>query len=227
MRRRPSPRRAFGDVDRRLLRYCVAVPASPRANRALDALGAAADDGLLWTALSCAMATHAGTWRRAAVRAMLSVATTSLAIHVCVKPVRHRRRPRSVLARGIRRSASTPRSSSFPSGHAASAAAVVTAMAMERTGLGLAVAPLAAAVAYSRLHTGVHWPSDVLGGIVLGVAGALAIRCLWAPKPATAPACVRPRRPTRRSHRHAWLSCATRTIAAWHRRTPPTGHATR
>ncbi|QUH03186.1 phosphatase PAP2 family protein [Saccharopolyspora erythraea] len=225
MRRRPSPRRALGNVDRRLLRHCVAVPASPRANRALDALGAAADDSLLWTALSCALATRAGASRRAAVRAMLSVATTSLAIHFCLKPVRHRRRPRSVLARGIHGTAPAPRSSSFPSGHAASAAAVVAAMSMESTGLALAVAPLAAAVAYSRLHTGVHWPSDVLGGIVLGVAGALATRCLWAPKPA--PADLRHRQRRWHSHRHAWLSCATRTIAAWHRRTPPTGHATR
>ncbi|GAB3884454.1 hypothetical protein GCM10029964_045500 [Kibdelosporangium lantanae] len=50
---------------------------------------------------------------------------------------------------------------------------------MESPVLGLAVAPLAAAVAYSRVHTGVHWPTDVAAGAAIGVAAGLATRRWW------------------------------------------------
>jgi undecaprenyl-diphosphatase len=50
---------------------------------------------------------------------------------------------------------------------------------MESPVLGLVVAPLAAAVAYSRVHTGVHWPTDVAAGAAIGVAAGLATRRWW------------------------------------------------
>ena len=46
-------------------------------------------------------------------------------------------------------------------------------------GSALVVAPLAAAVAYSRVHVGVHWASDVLVGAAIGAAVALATRRWW------------------------------------------------
>lgn len=77
-----------------------------------------------------------------------------------------------------------PSSGAFPSGHSASAAAFATGIALESPGIGLAVAPVAAAVAYSRLHTGAHWLSDVLGGVALGAAVAVVGKFLV---PASAP----------------------------------------
>ena len=78
-----------------------------------------------------------------------------------------------------RRLRKRPTSSSFPSGHSASAVAFATAVAMESPRAGLAVAPVALAVAYSRVHTGVHWPSDVGVGSAIGVGAALATRHWW------------------------------------------------
>jgi undecaprenyl-diphosphatase len=71
-----------------------------------------------------------------------------------------------------------PTSHSFPSGHAATsfACAIVLGAVAPRYRLPFLV--LAAAVAYSRLYNGVHYPLDVLGGAVLGVAIALALRFL-------------------------------------------------
>lgn len=84
-----------------------------------------------------------------------------------------------------------PTSSSFPSGHAASAAAFATAVAMEAPLAGAVVAPIAATVAYSRMHTGVHWTSDVVAGALLGSGVALATRRWWPVRPQQ-PAKARP-----------------------------------
>jgi undecaprenyl-diphosphatase len=71
-----------------------------------------------------------------------------------------------------------PITTSFPSGHSASAAAFAAGVALESRGLGAVVAPLAGAVALSRVYTGVHFPSDVLAGAALGVGAAYAVRGL-------------------------------------------------
>jgi undecaprenyl-diphosphatase len=68
-----------------------------------------------------------------------------------------------------------PHSHSFPSGHTATSFAAATVL----TALVPRAAPafflLAAAIAYSRLYVGVHFPLDVVGGAVIGVATALLL----------------------------------------------------
>ena len=55
-----------------------------------------------------------------------------------------------------------PRSTSFPSGHSASAFAFATVVGHHLPVLGVPTRFLAGAVAYSRVHTGVHYPADVI-----------------------------------------------------------------
>jgi undecaprenyl-diphosphatase len=79
-----------------------------------------------------------------------------------------------------------PRSTSFPSGHAASAFAFATGVGSDMPALSLPLHAAAAVVAYSRVHTGVHYPGDVVVGSVTGAAlGQVAVA-------------LRPRRPLRR-----------------------------
>jgi membrane-associated phospholipid phosphatase len=76
-----------------------------------------------------------------------------------------------------------PHSGSFPSGHAAIAFACATVLAWARPRLAVPLYLLAAAIAWSRVYVGVHWPLDVLGGAVLGVLVATALLMLVAIRP--------------------------------------------
>jgi undecaprenyl-diphosphatase len=68
-----------------------------------------------------------------------------------------------------------PDSSSFPSGHSASGFAFATAVGAEMPILALPLRLLAAAVAYSRVHTGVHYPGDAIAGSVVGGATGVVV----------------------------------------------------
>jgi len=181
--------RTAARVDRRLYRWVQALPPS-RADRPLRALSKAANHGRLWLAVAAVLAVRKGPSRRAAVRALGSLSVSSFLTNVVAKALFRRLRPDLELHPVQRRLRREPLSSSFPSGHSASAAAFVTAVTMEAAPLGAAVAPLAAAVAYSRVHVGVHYPGDVLGGVALGTGVALATRHWWPVHPAI-PAKVR------------------------------------
>jgi undecaprenyl-diphosphatase len=107
--------------------------------------------------------------REAAMTGLASVAVTSATLNLGVKPIVHRRRPDRVaeevpLARQVR----MPSSTSFPSGHAAAAFAFATGAGNVLPSSGIPLRALGALVAYSRVHTGVHYPSDVLAGALLG-----------------------------------------------------------
>ncbi|MEV6025401.1 phosphatase PAP2 family protein [Streptomyces sp. NPDC052036] len=175
----PHPfRDRFLALDCRLFQT-VAARHWPGADPLLPRLSRAANHGVLWLATAAALAgTRSPRARRAAARGVASLALASATINTVGK--RSVRRPRPVLdpVPAVRRLKRQPITTSFPSGHAASAAAFAAGVALESRGWGAAVAPLATAVALSRVYTGVHFPSDVLTGAALGMGAAYAVRGL-------------------------------------------------
>jgi undecaprenyl-diphosphatase len=103
----------------------------------------------------------------------MSVAVTSAIVNVVLKPLGRRRRP-DVIAQEvpIARHVRMPISHSFPSGHAASAFAFAAGVGATQPAAAVPLRGLAALVSYSRVHTGVHYPGDVVGGALLGVSFA-------------------------------------------------------
>ncbi|MHC3468860.1 phosphatase PAP2 family protein [Streptomyces sp. 7R007] len=149
----------------------------PYAEPVLPRLSRSANHGVLWFATAAAMAaSRTPRARRAAVRGLASLGLASLTINTLGK--RSVRRPRPVLdpVPLVRQLKRQPITTSFPSGHAASAAAFATGVALESPAWGAAVGPVAWSVALSRVYTGVHFPSDVLAGAALGAGAAFAVR---------------------------------------------------
>jgi undecaprenyl-diphosphatase len=68
-----------------------------------------------------------------------------------------------------------PHNHSFPSGHSAIAFSAATALAALVPRAAPAFFLLALAIGYSRIYVGVHWPLDVVGGALVGVATALLL----------------------------------------------------
>jgi diacylglycerol kinase family enzyme/membrane-associated phospholipid phosphatase len=166
------------DVDRAISHRIAALPPTPL-DTVMKGLSTAANHSLLWFTVAAGLGLRRGATRKAAGRGVLAIALASTAANAVCKPVLPRRRPAASELPAYQTLASPPTSSSFPSGHAASAAAFVTAVALESPRLGAALAPVAAAVGYSRVHVGVHWTSDVTAGAALGVGMALLTRRWW------------------------------------------------
>ncbi len=168
----------LGAVDRAIYDAATGTDA-PELDRWIGSLSNAANNSVLWIAIAAALGTLGGRrGRRAAVRGMTSIAATSALVNIGLKGVHARARPErdgSPLTSRVR----MPTSSSFPSGHSASAFAFASAVGLEIPLLALPLRTLAAAVAYSRVHSGVHFPSDVVAGSLVGaVTGQVVTRAL-------------------------------------------------
>jgi membrane-associated phospholipid phosphatase len=178
--------RDLEELDRELFNRAAGWH-TPALDAVLPRLSRAADHSKLWIGLSVPIALTGPRGRRAAVRGLASLGVASAVTNIAAKLVFRRPRPEFARVPRIRRIRKQPASSSFPSGHSASAAAFATGVALELPALGIPVGALAAAVAYSRVHTGVHYPGDVLAGVAIGTGLALAGRALFPAHPTTTP----------------------------------------
>lgn len=159
----------------------IARTPTPALDRAMARLSHAADYSRLSLASALVLALARGpAGRRAAAHGLAAVGATATLVNVAVKPLGRRGRPdragqRVPEGRHVR----MPRSTSFPSGHAAAAFAFATGVGHVLPSDAVPLRGLAALVAYSRVHTGVHYPGDVVVGALLGsVVAQLANRTL-------------------------------------------------
>jgi len=169
---------AVSDTDRAVTGWIAAQPRN-RFDAMICRLTRSADHSALWIVVAGILAVRRGAGRKAAGRGLLAIALSSGLANGILKPLLPRRRPAAAELPAYRTITDPPTSSSFPSGHAASAAAFATAVVLENPRVAPAVVPLAAAVAYSRVHVGVHWASDVLAGAAVGSTVALATQRWW------------------------------------------------
>jgi membrane-associated phospholipid phosphatase len=148
----------------------VADTATPQLDGAMRRLSKAANYSRLSISSSALLALAGGQrGRRAAGYGLACVAATSAIVNIVVKPFGRRPRPDRVAAEvPAARQVSMPGSRSFPSGHTAAAVAFASGAGRVMPTAGIPLHALAVLVAYSRVHTGVHYPGDVLAGALLG-----------------------------------------------------------
>lgn len=119
--------------------------------------------------------TQGSTGRRASVFGLASIGVTATVANVVVKPLARRERPeRAAHDVPVARHVDMPVTRSFPSGHTAAAFAFATGVGHVMPTAAIPLHGLAATVGYSRIHTGVHFPGDVVGGALLGTMLAQA-----------------------------------------------------
>jgi membrane-associated phospholipid phosphatase len=161
----PPPRR--GGIDRRIFAAINGLPHSPTSDRYVNTLSNLGE-GLGWVAGGAAIAMLGGPrGRRAGLATALASVTATYVVQRWVKPVFRRARPavdRGALVVGVR-----PLDHSFPSGHSASSFAAATALSIYYPKAAPVAFTLAAGVGLSRVHLGVHYPSDAAVGAAVGI----------------------------------------------------------
>jgi diacylglycerol kinase family enzyme/membrane-associated phospholipid phosphatase len=166
-RSRPAWLLDLGRVDSAVYEAIIQTP-TPSLDRELSRLTHAADYSRLWLGVAATLAaTRGARGRRAAVTGLASVAVSSFVNNLVIKPLSRRLRPDAGNVPPARR-APMPRSTSFPSGHSASAFAFATGVGSVLPREAVPIRALATLVAYSRVHVGVHYPGDVVAGGFLG-----------------------------------------------------------
>jgi membrane-associated phospholipid phosphatase len=180
-------------LDQAVYEAIAAVP-TPSLDRVLARLSDAADHSKLWLASAGLLATFGGQrGRRAAAVGLASVGVSSFVSNVGVKWLVRRRRPdRAGAIVPEERWVHMPTSRSFPSGHSASAFAFASAIGSALPALSPPLHFAAAAVAYSRVHTGVHYPGDTIAGALIGTTSAALVRqaeIQWARRRSDRPGC--------------------------------------
>jgi undecaprenyl-diphosphatase len=164
--------RRFDDVVDRGFEHLRGNPGADKFFYVASALG---DHSLVWHILGAVQGLRSERHFKAAVRLSATLGVESVLVNVGVKSLFRRTRPLHELPRpfGLRR----PRTSSFPSGHATSAFCAAVLLA-DGDPLGPAWYVLATAVAASRIHVRIHHATDVVGGVVVGLAIGHAVKRL-------------------------------------------------
>jgi membrane-associated phospholipid phosphatase len=168
-RRLTGARAAATRADVALYRFIRRDLSSPALDGPLRALTHAGEHAACWYALGLAGAALDRPGRPRWRRAMHAILATQL-LNTALKALFRRKRP---ALQDLPALVPVPTSLSFPSAHASTSFCAAAAF---RDLAPLPLRPVAAAIAFSRVYFGVHYPSDVLVGAALGalVAGAAA-----------------------------------------------------
>lgn len=139
------------------------------------------NDGLVWLSLAAVLLCFRRT-RRAGICVLTAMLICLLVGNLGLKNWVARVRPYHAME-GWEVAIPHPNGFSFPSGHTMHALGAATAILLCNRKLGTAAMVLAIMIAFTRIYLGVHYPTDVMAGMVLGAAAAMlscaAVNRIW------------------------------------------------
>ena len=157
-------------MDTSLLHYVVQLR-RPWLDDVMILVSALAAGGFVWIVLVL-IASVFPRYRAGAWRMLLTIGFTFFITDVVLKPIFDRARPFEALPT-FQLIDARPAGASMPSGHTARAVAAAIAGSRMLPGAGWVLWPFAVVVGLSRVYIGVHWPTDVIAGALLGLP------CAW------------------------------------------------
>lgn len=167
----------FFQIDGNILLWIQENIRNPVLTPVMKAVTHLGDAGIFWILLTVALLCFKKT-RRAGLVSAAALVLSLVVNNLCLKNLVDRTRPYELIE-GLKILVSKPGDASFPSGHSGASFAAATAIFQcvpRKYGIPLLV--LAALIALSRLYVGVHFPTDVLAGTVIGILLGLAAKRL-------------------------------------------------
>ncbi|MBZ9608762.1 phosphatase PAP2 family protein [Clostridium estertheticum] len=136
-------------------------------DKVMVAITSLGDNGAIWIIMAIALMVNKK-YRKIGFMALLALLLSAILGEVILKNVVQRIRPSADIP-AVDLLIVKPLSYSFPSGHTTSSFAVAGVLAKHFKNYALEIFSLAALIAFSRLYLYVHYPTDVLGGVLLGL----------------------------------------------------------
>lgn len=176
----PTAMTSLFELDRRLYVVIHRRLRLRRLDAAMVWLSAAGTKGAIWVIAAVILAALPGDHHRlAAIASVVALLVAEGVINLLLKPGVRRRRPYLSLG-GRHLLVAAPGPHSWPSAHAGSSAAAAVTLAYVVPWVGLPALILAGLIGYSRIYVGVHYPVDVVAGVLIGIASSALVLSITA-----------------------------------------------
>ncbi len=165
-------------IDSNILLFLQDTVRTPLLTPVMKLITALGNAGVLWVLITVFLLAFKKT-RRVGMMSALALLISLLVNNILLKNLVARIRPYETVD-GLTRLVEKQVDYSFPSGHAGSsfASACVLYRGLPKQA-GIPAVVLAALISFSRLYVGVHYPSDVLAGILIGTAAGFFAEWIW------------------------------------------------
>ena len=157
----------MSNIEFTILDFIQSYIRNPILDKAMVFITTLGNSGMIWIVTAILMLCSKK-YRKTGIILAIGLIGSLVIGNIILKPLFHRLRPFQI-KEGIELIISAPHDFSFPSGHTLASVISATILLIRERKIGIWALVLAILIAFSRLYLYVHFPTDVLGGAVIGV----------------------------------------------------------